>query len=1181
MEKINVTKEIIDAFLSGKDPMMKIIKMEIGYDEDKIHIFYRNERGIKKVTNEPFYPFLWARQFAARNLFDGDRKKIKEKLKEYNIDCKGLRIEDNEGNVHPRMENGYRVLFQAKTPMSFSRFMQFFREGGRPVYPKEYNKNYGLRDYIVVAPNEQHMIMTGKRLFKGYEDYNDLIRVLWDLETEGLDPTKDMMTKIGIRTNKGFEKIIKIDAKDKETRDKQELEGIGDFCQILDEIDPDVISGHNSENFDWNFTDVRLQKHNSNLVEFTAPYFNGRGIYKKKKQQVLKLGGEQEYFYPTIKYGTNITDSLHAVRRAQAIDSNMEKADLKYITKYSKLNKPNRVYVPGNLIYKTDIDTEKNYAHNDKNGRWFKIKWEDVEKQDEFDPFADTTNDTPKRYRLIENGTKLVDTKNDEILDIVTGTYIVDRYLLDDLYETDKVELRYNQPNFLVGKMLPVAFDKMCTMGTAAIWKYIMLAWSYEHNLAIPELIETRKFTGGLSRLLSVGYVDRIVKLDYNSLYPSIILSYLIESPIDISGAMNAFLNYILTQREHYKELKAKFEEKGENATKELKKLIEENADADVIAQKQEEIQLYDAEVNKYDKLQLPLKITGNGFFGSYGSGSVFPHSDLICAEMTTCIGRMCLRLMIYHFTNIGYKPIVGDTDGFNFQMPTEDKFRYTKEHPYISNGKGRNSIEGKEYTGVDADVAEFEDLFLCPPYVTGINKMGLGVDEYAEATINFARKNYADLLIKKGKEKVKLVGNTIKSKKMPKYIKKFLDEAIKMLLHGEGKKFIEYYYDYVEKIYNLQIPLQDIALIGKIKTSVEEYKEKCQQVTAAGTKRARQAWYEFAIKENLNVNMGDIIYYINTGTKKSASDVSRITKYFYFDKEGNKITELIDKDGNVIRDKKGNTTDLTKYIEKEYRKYKKEALPEDYVDYTAKRPKLKLSILDFGRRLFPDLQEEDIVLFNCVRLSNDIVEDENEHFCNDEFEYNKDKYIDMFNKRIRPLLVCFDRSIRIAIDEKGKEIDNILIMNPKDRKYFTEEECKLVAGQPYNTTDQDTYEQLMTIEDKEIKFWLSINKVPPYVEECGMNWETIVQDYNDRMRQYEEEGIRAEVEDYNKIIEGLKTKDVKKVLEEGELPEKLLKFVDFDLNTYEFTSKKFNIKIGSLQDILDIELNEDDDDDE
>ena len=50
-----------------------------------------------------------------------------------------------------------------------------------------------------------------------------------------------------------------------------------------------------------------------------------------------------------------------------------------------------------------------------------------------------------------------------------------------------------------------------------------------------------------------------------------------------------------------------------------------------------------------------------NSFFGSFGS-NVFPYSSPDHAEKTTCIGRMSLRLMISHFTNIGYTPIVGDS---------------------------------------------------------------------------------------------------------------------------------------------------------------------------------------------------------------------------------------------------------------------------------------------------------------------------------------------------------------------------------------------------------------------------------------------------------------------------------------------------------------------------------------
>ena len=116
---------------------------------------------------------------------------------------------------------------------------------------------------------------------------------------------------------------------------------------------------------------------------------------------------------------------------------------------------------------------------------------------------------------------------------------------------------------FLVGKMLPVNFERMCTMGTATIWKYIMLAWSYEHELAIPDEISSRSFTGGLSRLLTVGYIPNVQKLDYNSLYPSIILTFGIKTKVDISGAMPAMLEYILTNREFYKDKKAEWDDKA------------------------------------------------------------------------------------------------------------------------------------------------------------------------------------------------------------------------------------------------------------------------------------------------------------------------------------------------------------------------------------------------------------------------------------------------------------------------------------------------------------------------------------------------------------------------------------------------------------------------------------------
>ena len=124
---------------------------------------------------------------------------------------------------------------------------------------------------------------------------------------------------------------------------------------------------------------------------------------------------------------------------------------------------------------------------------------------------------------------------------------------------------------------------------------------------------------------------------------------------------------------------------------------------------------------------------------------------------------------MISHFHKLGYIPIVGDTDGFNFKLP--ETYRYTESNPYIGLGLSRETKAGKEYINFEADVAEFNDLYMKDFHYTpnSVNKMGLGIDEIVSSTINFSRKNYADYFPEEEFPKdIKMVGNTIKSKKMP-----------------------------------------------------------------------------------------------------------------------------------------------------------------------------------------------------------------------------------------------------------------------------------------------------------------------------------------------------------------------------------------------------------------------------
>lgn len=625
----NQNIEVINNFLKGHDPMEKIISIECDYNDNQVSIIFVNKNNEKRVKLDDFKPFVWAKNSVAIRMFNGNKAELKKKMSEFGIGVKALITHTETSDTSERLENGYKYLFYAKKKMSYQKFLTFFNMASTPIYDNKKKKNdekiISSREFLAISPVEQYMIYSGKRLFKGYDNYDDLKRLQFDLETQGLNPEIHAIDQIGIRTNKGFEKIITITGEGEE-RKINELKAIIEFVSILASEKPDVIAGHNSENFDWNFIIVRCQKLGTTLEDISLRFFR-HPIYKKNKETVLKLGGEVEYYKPTIMWGYNIVDSLHAVRRAQAIDSNMKLANLKYVTKYLNLKKDNRVYVPGGSIGTIWLDeNEHSYAFNNENGDWYKI--------------SDTKPLLPNyEYR--------------------SGRYIVERYLLDDIWETDKVELKLNESNFLIGKLLPTTFQRACTMGTAGIWKLILLAWCYERNLAAPSFAPSKRFTGGLSRLLKVGYADRVVKLDYNSLYPSIILTWNIGSKLDISNSMLMMLEYVLSEREKYKELKSKA---GKQAKKLEEQLEDKTLSSEQIKAIKSEIKYWESEESANDKKQLPLKILANSFFGSFGAPDVFPMGDVICAEKTTCIGRMSLRLMISHFTNIGYTPIVGDS---------------------------------------------------------------------------------------------------------------------------------------------------------------------------------------------------------------------------------------------------------------------------------------------------------------------------------------------------------------------------------------------------------------------------------------------------------------------------------------------------------------------------------------
>lgn len=662
-----ITTEDINKFFEGSDPMKRIVAIELGYDNAEAEIVYINDEGQKRIKKEPFKPFAWAKNSACIRMFGGQRGTLRAKMREYGIKVKPL-YTCREDNPYPneKLANGYKYLFYATHKMSMGKFQNFFNEAGTPLKSKKKDDDdASSQEFMYLQPAEQFMIETGKRFFKGYDNYDDLKRMSFDLETEGLNPRKHHISQIGIRTNKGYEKIITITGSTIEEKERNELNAINEFVQIIADEQPDVIFGHNTENFDWDFIIVRCQQYGIDFQQLSGQYLR-EGIYKQKRPTTLKLGGEVETYYATVMKYHNIVDSLHAVRRAMATDSSFESANLKYSTKYLHLNKHNRVYVPGNLIDSTWLVTDPVYAFNNENGDWYKV-----------------TDEKP-----IQNGYQFV-----------TGKYIVERYLLDDIWEADKVELTLHETDFQLTKIMPTTFMRVCTMGTATQWKLILLTWSYLHNLAIPSLGKNKKYTGGLSRLLVTGYMTNICKGDYAALYPTTQITWNIEPATDFMHVTLPMLKYVLLQREEHKGLKKKSEKAAENIYNKLKEI---DKDSEEYIQLSEERNTLLADKVNHDNQQLVLKKLANSWFGSLGCPGLNPWGDLTAAEKTTCIGRMLLRIMIYRLKEIGYIPIVGDSVTGDTPLFIKYKNNGMIDIKPISEIIDENSIEkdelGREY---------------------------------------------------------------------------------------------------------------------------------------------------------------------------------------------------------------------------------------------------------------------------------------------------------------------------------------------------------------------------------------------------------------------------------------------------------------------------------------------------
>ena len=402
MANEEVSFEVIGEFLEGRDPQQYIVGIESAYHVNEVYLIVNDPDTGKRIETHTYKPFIWLKHDASSYMFQGNRSSIRNGLKKHNLKIKALKVDDADGNIPKRMDEGFKYMITSNG--SYTDIINFTSEAfaymksdskdkvdlySQKVIPetRDTDKEVEIRSlFVALAPQEQFLVQTGKRLFKGMDDYNDVHRLQFDLETHGLTASTDPIFQIGIRDNRGFEEIIEIksvieeeinklgrkpsedekNAMDREKRDSERI-AISRFFDVIDEIKPDIITAFNSEFFDWPYLERRCERLSIDIKDI-AKTLNPKAKFRRKPSR-LKVGSETLEYDQTIMWGYNIIDISHTVRKTMAINSNIKSWGLKYITKFSGIAKANRVYVEGDKIYTTWAD-KRDYWVNDEDGTY-------------------------------------------------------------------------------------------------------------------------------------------------------------------------------------------------------------------------------------------------------------------------------------------------------------------------------------------------------------------------------------------------------------------------------------------------------------------------------------------------------------------------------------------------------------------------------------------------------------------------------------------------------------------------------------------------------------------------------------------------------------------------------------------------------------------------------------------
>jgi len=370
--------------------------------------------------------------------------------------------------------------------------------------------------------------------------------------------------------------------------------------------------------------------------------------------------------------------------------------------------------------------------------------------------------------------------------------------------------------------------------------EHFLMRKSVESGFIIPNMpkyeeIEKRKqlpsYTGAIVIEPKTGIHNNIIVFDFQSLYPTIIVTHNISPETLVCGHTECRVKNSVPESKSYFCM-----QKSGFVPKHLEEIIVKRRD---IKERMKNLKKGE-EYNKLKNYQYSLKIIANAMYGYLGySGARWYCRE--CAESCASWGRYYIRYVIENAKNSGFNVIYADTDSCFLNLSNESKEKLVKKAEEWHNKLNKN-LPG---------IIELE--------FRGVYNAGIFVSRRGEE--KGAKKRYA-LIDDEGKLEIR--GFETVRRDWCDLAKDVQHEVLKIILKEKDvDKAVSFVRDVINKLKQGKVKLSELAIYTQLTMPLSEYKQIGPHVKVAMKMKERGRF----------VGEGMIVQYIITKGKGSISE--------------------------------------------------------------------------------------------------------------------------------------------------------------------------------------------------------------------------------------------------------------------------------------------------------------------